>query len=328
MPNHEIVAQLVEMGFGIAAARDAVASVRVGVGSDGIVEAALTMLVPNGSRSRRSISGGGGGGGGRSSTAGLLAAATAATSLQRPPSAAGAIIDLTGEEGDSSSSSSDDIAPAVELMGGGSSKVVLPASKRPRTVTIDADELLARSLQQQEREQQQQWRRTHTPQTCWEGGAAAAAAAAASHADAGGRSASNAAFSLSEGELLSCSRPDEPARTDAQLLSLLRGHYSAASAAAGGKPGRWHARATACTACEPCPHYTQAAVTTAAVAAAAARHGGRQTSDHWSCGFRNIQMLAAALLGGSHGASFAGCLFGGSGFVPRVEVCDDDDNDC
>ena len=116
--NHlGVVAQLVEMGFGIAAARDAVASVRGG--SDGIVEAALTMLVPNGSRSRQSS--GGGGGGGRSSTTGLPAAATAAPSLQRPPSAAGAIIDLTGEEGDSSSSSSssssDDIAPAAELVG-------------------------------------------------------------------------------------------------------------------------------------------------------------------------------------------------------------------
>ena len=93
-------------------------------------------------------------------------------------------------------------------------------------------------------------------------------------------------------------QPDsEGCRTDG-LVELLKSQYRLPS-------GSWATRSTAAIA-EVCPHFTQRGT------------AARQASDHQTCGFRNAQMLCAALLAGERGDVFRGALFGGSGVVPSV----------
>jgi hypothetical protein len=93
-------------------------------------------------------------------------------------------------------------------------------------------------------------------------------------------------------------QPDCDARTDG-LIALLKDQYRLPS-------GPWAKRATAATA-EVCPHFTQRGVS------------AREEGTHgWSCGYRNAQMLCAALLAGTHGDAFHEVLFGGVGVVPSV----------
>ena len=93
-------------------------------------------------------------------------------------------------------------------------------------------------------------------------------------------------------QLAQQSMEDASARADG-LLPLLCAQYLPG--------GKWATRATAAVAEEPCPLYTQ--------------KGVEDGSDHWSCGYRNIQMICASLLGSPE---LAPALFGGLGFVPRI----------
>eukprot|EP01043_Picozoa_sp_COSAG02_P000878 COSAG02_NODE_18_length_54986_cov_345.599322_12_plen_552_part_00 len=99
-------------------------------------------------------------------------------------------------------------------------------------------------------------------------------------------------------ELAASQQPDLDARTDG-LVDLLKDQYCRPA-------GKWSKRATAAI-CELCPHFTQKGF-----------EGSVQGTSHWSCGYRNAQMLCAALLAGHNGAKFHGVLFGGTGVVPNV----------
>lgn len=87
-------------------------------------------------------------------------------------------------------------------------------------------------------------------------------------------------------------------RTDG-LVELLKDQYRLPA-------GKYAKRATAAV-CELCPHFTQKGI-----------EGRVQGTRTWSCGYRNTQMLCAALLAGCNGREFQRVLFDGAGAVPDV----------
>ena len=193
-------------------------------------------------------------------------------------------------------------APAAAAAGGGQRRGLQGWIAKARTSGTDAehahalqqdedrkrqndDEALARSMQQQE-EQSKRVRTDQGPDRSSFGAR-----------QPGSFARSGAARSPSH-QLAARQRPDSDARTDG-LIELLKDQYRTPS-------GKWSTRATAAI-CELCPHFTQKGL-----------EGSAEGTSHWSCGFRNTQMLCAALLAGERGDEFRRVLFDGAGFVPGV----------
>ena len=96
-------------------------------------------------------------------------------------------------------------------------------------------------------------------------------------------------------ELLRTQRPDAAARTDGLLESLAARYQSP----------KLRGKVVVSIA-EVAAHYSQV------------EDGCETKQKAWSCGYRNLQMLCAALLAGAERRMYGPALFGGAAFVPRV----------